>query len=26
MQLPADVDNNGRTVRGQWSHLFADSS
>jgi len=26
MQLPADVDNNGRAVRGRWSHLFADTS
>jgi Protein of unknown function (DUF4031) len=26
MQLPADVDNNGRAVRGRWSHLFAGTS
>jgi hypothetical protein len=25
MQLPADVGNNGRAVRGRWSHLFADT-
>jgi hypothetical protein len=26
VQLPADAGNNGRTVKGRWSHLFADTS